>query len=465
MSNIKKGGLLYVRSKTPKFQAGSVFNPQDFSYNDSSLFKGNEGSSFGQQNAALFGKDKNAFKKTLGTVDMAVPSPAKPSGYNFGPNAPKTFGMKSLVGQGTAQLTAGYVSPVKPKKEATPVTGRASYSTLSEAAAPVVDMAGAALSNTTDSDDTTYTKKEKAGDVTGSALKGATTGLSVATTLATIAPVTTAAVAGSVATAAGLGTAAAGIGTAAAATGVAAGVGGATAVGVGGGTALAGAAAGSVVPIVGTAIGLAIGAIVGLVMTKKAKKKAKAAGRTRDIREESIASAKNRSENASRDTLLTGGPAPTSSVTSGGEGIPGGYLSARNGGSFHFSLRESLSSNRLQLIKPEAPKKLKRGGSIKATENIIPNGVLHEEFNELGDKGMPVVKCKNNTCEKKYEIEKDEMIFTLDTTKTVESLLKGGDLKKLGTFVKQQVLDNTHSFTDKFNDLNTYKNKNESIFT
>jgi hypothetical protein len=26
---------------------------------------------------------------------------------------------------------------------------------------------------------------------------------------------------------------------------------------------------------------------------------------------------------------------------------------------------------------------------------------LHEEFNKLGDKGMPVVKCKNNSCEKK----------------------------------------------------------------
>jgi hypothetical protein len=30
---------------------------------------------------------------------------------------------------------------------------------------------------------------------------------------------------------------------------------------------------------------------------------------------------------------------------------------------------------------------------------------------------MPVVKCKNNSCEKKYEIERDEMIFTLAATK------------------------------------------------
>jgi hypothetical protein len=42
---------------------------------------------------------------------------------------------------------------------------------------------------------------------------------------------------------------------------------------------------------------------------------------------------------------------------------------------------------------------------------------------------MPVVKCKNNSCEKKYEIERDEMIFTLAATKNVEKLVKSGDLK------------------------------------
>jgi hypothetical protein len=41
---------------------------------------------------------------------------------------------------------------------------------------------------------------------------------------------------------------------------------------------------------------------------------------------------------------------------------------------------------------------------------------------------MPVVKCKNNSCEK-YEIERDEMIFTLAATKNVEKLVKSGDLK------------------------------------
>jgi hypothetical protein len=97
---------------------------------------------------------------------------------------------------------------------------------------------------------------------------------------------------------------------------------------------------------------------------------------------------------------------------------------------------------------------LKKGGRIRPTENIIPNGVLHEENNKLGDKGMPVVKCTKDACEKKYEIEKEELILTLDTTKTVEKLAKAADLKQLGLYVKEQLLDNTHSFTEKYGDLN-----------
>jgi uncharacterized radical SAM superfamily Fe-S cluster-containing enzyme len=77
---------------------------------------------------------------------------------------------------------------------------------------------------------------------------------------------------------------------------------------------------------------------------------------------------------------------------------------------------------------------------------------------------MPVVKCKSGTCTKKYEIEKDEMIFTLNTTKKVENLVKKKDYSELGKFVKNQVLSNTHSFTDKFEDLNAYKRRDETIY-
>jgi hypothetical protein len=40
---------------------------------------------------------------------------------------------------------------------------------------------------------------------------------------------------------------------------------------------------------------------------------------------------------------------------------------------------------------------------------------LHEEFNKLEIR--PVVKCKITPVKKKYEIERDEMIFTLAATK------------------------------------------------
>lgn len=469
MSNVKKGGILYTKRKTPKFQGGATFAPQDFSYGDAALFGDQKGNTFGQQPATpLFGKDPNAFKKTVPGMTFSTPKIEKPSGYNFDASRnTKSPALNSMPLNGTPQLTLGYEAAEKAKNKQAPKPGMPSAGGIVSAAAPVIDMAGSALSNTTDGDDTTFTGKESAGKISGSALKGATTGLSVATTLASLAPATTAAVAGTIASTVGVTTAATTLGTAAAATGVAAGVGaaGATAVGVGGGAALAGAAAGSVVPIVGTAIGLAIGAIVGVFMSKKAKKKARKAGQERDVKMASIESAKNRSENSARDSMLAGAPAPTSAYGNAAEGVSGGYLSARNGGSFYFKLKESSSENRVKMIKPAPPKKLKRGGTIKATENIIPNGVLHEEFNKLGDKGMPVVKCKNNACEKKYEIEMDEMIFTLDTTKTVEKMIKEGDLKKLGRYVKTQVLDNTHSYTDKFNDLNNYKNNNESIYT
>jgi hypothetical protein len=57
---------------------------------------------------------------------------------------------------------------------------------------------------------------------------------------------------------------------------------------------------------------------------------------------------------------------------------------------------------------------------------------------------MPVVKYKNNSCERRSMRLKDEMIFTLAATKNVEKLVKSGDLKKLGVREKPGA-NNTHS--------------------
>ena len=75
-----------------------------------------------------------------------------------------------------------------------------------------------------------------------------------------------------------------------------------------------------------------------------------------------------------------------------------------------------------------------------------------------------MVHCKNNTCSKKYEIERDELIFTLAATKKTEELAKSGNLKELGRFVKAQLLDNTHSFTDKYKELNNRGVENGTIY-
>lgn len=130
-----------------------------------------------------------------------------------------------------------------------------------------------------------------------------------------------------------------------------------------------------------------------------------------------------------------------------------------------ITFKKSTEESSIKPLVSSVPR-FKKGGSIKPSENVIPNGVLHEEFNQLGDKGMPVVKCsmKGKKCEKQYEIEKDEMILTLRTTKKIEKLVKQGKLDELGKFVKDQILGNTHSFTDKFEELNSYKPKDETIF-
>ena len=197
-------------------------------------------------------------------------------------------------------------------------------------------------------------------------------------------------------------------------------------------------AAGVAVPVIGAVV-VGLGFAIASMFGRKKKKRAAARARRRQI--DSL----NAQQRAERKAELQTGTntsvnAPT--PTAYGDSQPSTYGVARKGG--------VLYSKKKVLATPM----LKKGGPIKEYENIIPNGVLHEEENSLGDKGMPVVKCVSNVCTKKYEIEKEELIFTLDTTKKVEQLAKSKNHKVLGEFVKEQLLDNTHSFSDKFSELN-----------
>ncbi len=197
-------------------------------------------------------------------------------------------------------------------------------------------------------------------------------------------------------------------------------------------------AAGVAVPVIGAVV-VGLGFAISSLLGRKKKKRAAARARERQI------ASLNAQQRAERKAELQTGTdtsvnAPT--PTAYGASQPSTYGVARKGG--------VLYSKKKVLATPM----LKKGGPIKEYENIIPNGVLHEEENSLGDKGMPVVKCVSNVCTKKYEIEKEELIFTLDTTKKVEQLAKSKNHKALGEYVKEQLLDNTHSFSDKFSELN-----------
>ena len=200
--------------------------------------------------------------------------------------------------------------------------------------------------------------------------------------------------------------------------------------------------AGVAVPVIGAVV-VGLGFAISSLLGRKKKKRAAARAAARE-NERQIASASAQQRAERKAELQTGADtsvnAPT--PTAYGASQPSTYGVARKGG--------VLYSKKKVLATPM----LKKGGPIKEYENIIPNGVLHEEENSLGDKGMPVVKCVSNVCTKKYEIEKEELIFTLDTTKKVEQLAKSKNHKALGEYVKEQLLDNTHSFSDKFSELN-----------
>lgn len=230
-----------------------------------------------------------------------------------------------------------------------------------------------------------------------------------------------------------------------------------------GGAALKGAAAGAAFGPIGMAAGAVIGGATGLIASNKKNKELN----NRLYSEERTEAGRRSGEEINNIQSRSNNLSLSSSLLYGGD-IGGANVSyARNGLKFSFSPVKLVSSEfegklkYMPMKKPEV-KMFKKGGKIKSTENIIPNGVLHEEDNSMGDKGMPVVKCsKKESCEKMYEIEKDEMILTLEATQQAEALADGGKLEQLGNFMAYQIVDNTHSFTEKYKYLN---GENETIF-
>jgi len=424
MGKIKTRALLYSKGpKVKSYQGGGYFNSGFYAPEEKDLFPGiQKPSNLNRPNTAGFNsrnyfsdasKNLQGFKPDLSTRPLT--QPVKPVGYHLNRAADTAVKLPPVLK--TPELAT------KPPTDFVAAGKSArlqNAGNVAEAVAPLAGIAGQALDNTTDNDDRTYTKKEKAGDIAGTALKTAATAAGTATTAAS-----------------------------------ALGAGAATALGIAGTSMTIGQAV-IPIPLVGAAIGFVIGGIIGLVKSGKAKRKAKKAQKAYSIKVAGQLNAKNRKANTVRDSELS------QSLSTTGAAVPEVTGYSKEGGTFHWTLPKNTN-----LVTKKAPtvKKFKRGGKVKETENIIPNGVLHEEKNSLGDKGMPVVKCKNNSCSKQYEIERDEMILTLKTTKEIERLAKGKKFSELGEFIKKQVLQNTHSFTNKFVDLNNYKGTHETIYS
>ena len=236
---------------------------------------------------------------------------------------------------------------------------------------------------------------------------------------------------------------------------------------------LSGAAAGAPFGPVGLFAGAAISGTMAAINVRKRRKEIRANAWKGERIEDTRVSSNKKMSIANKSVNSMNSAEQMYGTRVGGTG--GGYAFSRRGGKFMFpKYTLNLSDTKEfdtkihlgdRAIKPVfrrggAIKIFKKGGKVKTTENIIPNGVLHEEKNSLGDKGMPVVKCTKDSCTKHYEIEKDEMILTLEATKQAEKLAKGSNFKALGAFVRDQIIDNTHSYTEKFKHLNN----DETIF-
>ena len=408
--------LLY--NKVKKFQPGGLFG-----YNNQLADPTNPFATpyYGGMSKDLFGKAPTSLAKSPSEKTPAIDSSKGMSKIAENPfstsmNTLNTNPNKGLLYSGAGDYSKKFAASTATSTAASSIEGKGGSeftNPLKEgdagknAAATTAGIglvSNALTANTYEGpkDPTRYTRGDAKNDLKKSTSKGLTTGASLGATVGTAMGATTATAIGS-------------------SLGISASL-----------------AAGVAVPVIGAVV-VGLGFAIASLLGRKKKKRAAARASERQI------ASLNAQQRAERKAELQTGTdtsvnAPT--PTAYGASQPSTYGVARKGG--------VLYSKKKVLATPM----LKKGGPIKEYENIIPNGVLHEEENSLGDKGMPVVKCVSNVCTKKYEIEKEELIFTLDTTKKVEQLAKSKNHKALGEYVKEQLLDNTHSFSDKFSELN-----------
>ena len=128
--------------------------------------------------------------------------------------------------------------------------------------------------------------------------------------------------------------------------------------------------------------------------------------------------------------------------------------------------REGIKLPTVEEIRAMRTRKLQAGGVIGIDSNILPEGSLHSRLNHLDElnpdledatrKGIPVMAVEDGEIQEQVaEIEKEELILRLETTKRLEELLKDGSEeamieagKLLATEIMENTKDNTGQITE-----------------
>lgn len=111
----------------------------------------------------------------------------------------------------------------------------------------------------------------------------------------------------------------------------------------------------------------------------------------------------------------------------------------------------------------------KEGGVIGIDTNILPEGALHRELNDLEDinkeigeevtsKGIPVIVTnEDGDIQQVAEIEREEIILRLEVTKKLEELLEDGSEEAMieaGKLLVKEIITNTQDNTGQLEDAN-----------
>lgn len=128
--------------------------------------------------------------------------------------------------------------------------------------------------------------------------------------------------------------------------------------------------------------------------------------------------------------------------------------------------REGIKLPTVEEIRAMRTRKMQNGGVIGIDSNVLPEGSLHARLNHLDElnpdledatkKGIPVMAVEGGEIQDQVaEIEKEELILRLETTKRLEELLKDGSEeamieagKLLATEIMENTQDNTGQITE-----------------